>query len=385
MAGFGALPFGHAPAFVREAARRHLEGAAPSLYPEALNPFAGALAQALVAAAGPRYETCFLANSGAEAVEAALKAALLATGRSRVVYADGGYHGTTLGALACMARGPYRDPFAGVLAPFAEVPFGDAAALARALEGGDVAAFLVEPIQVEAGVRVATPEYLAAARALCDRHGTLLILDEVQTGLGRTGTLFAFQQAGVEPDLFTLGKALGGGLVPVSVAVMGEGIWRRAYGGVLRTEIHNTTFGGNALGCAVALAVLERLTDPELLATVRARGASLERRLRAALAGRPGVARVTMRGLLGGIELRALSHPWASWSSLGLPELEGRPAAGALAIRRLARHGILAHLCAHDWSVVRVEPPLVVDEDGCARFVAALDESVAWLESNALV
>jgi putrescine aminotransferase len=383
MAGFGATSFGHRPAFVAEAIARHLERPVPNLYPEALNPFAGALASALVKAAGPRFETCFLANSGAEAVEAALKAALLATGRSRIAYASGGYHGTTLGALACMARGAYRDPFEAVLSErFVEVPFGDAEALERALARDDVAAFMLEPIQVEAGVRVAAPEYLAAARALCDRHGSLLVLDEVQTGLGRTGTLFAFQQAGVEPDIFALGKALGGGLVPVSAAVMGEGIWQRAYGGVLRTEIHNSTFGGNALACAVGLAALERASEPSFLAQVAARGAGLERRLQAALGERPSVQRITMVGLLGGVALRDVSDPWATWSSLGLPELDRQAVSGALVVRQLARHRILAHLCGHDWSTVRIEPPLIVDEERCARFVEALVASVDWLERN---
>src|SRR5439155_10039790 len=160
---------------------------------ESLNPFAGELAARLVQLTGDEFETAFFANSGSEAVEAAIKTALLATGRPRIAYAEGGYHGTTLGALACMARGPYRADLDTVLPGFREVPFGDARALEAALAAGDVAAFLVEPIQMEAGARIAGPAYLGAARAACRRHDAALIFDEAQTGLGRTAAGFSLQ------------------------------------------------------------------------------------------------------------------------------------------------------------------------------------------------
>jgi putrescine aminotransferase len=327
VAGFGSLNLGHNPEPLRRALREHLDRDVPNLYVENLNPFAGRLAARLTEAAGPAFESCFFASSGAEAVEAALKTALLATGRPRIAYAAGGYHGTTLGALACMARGPYRDPFADVLADFVEVPFGDGAALRRALAAGDVAGFLMEPIQVEAGVRVGADAYLREVRAACDAAGTLLLLDEVQTGMGRTGRLFAFEHADIAPDILILAKSLGGGMVPIGAAVMGRGLWTRAYGTYLRAEIHNSTFGGNAL--------------------------------------------------------RDVRHPWLSWENLGLPELAGRPSAGALLVERLARRGILAQVCGHDWSVVRVEPPLVVEPETCARFVEAVRDGVRWLEEKA--
>ncbi len=384
MAGFGALNFGHQPLFVLEAIARQLANPAPNLYVEALNPFAGALAQALVAAAGPSFETCFFASSGSEAVEAALKTAMLASGRFRIAYASGGYHGTTLGSLSCMASGLYRDPFERALpANAVSVPFGDAAELERVLGAGDVAAFMLEPIQMEAGVRIAETDYLRAVRESCDRHGTLLVFDEIQTGMGRTGKLFAYQHTDVVPDLFTLGKSLGGGVLPISAAVMGEGLWTRAYGSPLKSEIHNSTFGGNALACSAALAVVEHCQKAEFLATVAERARELELALRRALEGRPAVERISLRGLLGGIQLRDVSHPWASWSSLGLPELEPYPASGALVVQRLTRAGILAHLCAHDWSVLRIEPPLTITREECSAFVAAVDDAVRWLEDNA--
>jgi putrescine aminotransferase len=388
VSGFGALSLGHDPPAVRAAIERHLQTGAPSMLVESLNPAAGALAARLVALAGPSFETAFLCNSGAEAIEAALKTVMLATGRTKIAYAERGYHGTTLGALACMGRGVYRDPFASVVdrLGFVSVPFDDLPALDRALSGGDVAGFLVEPIQMEAGVRVPSSDYLSGASALCRRHGAKLVLDEVQTGLGRTGRLFAFEHessspAQWAPDVLVLAKALGAGVVPIGAAVMGEGVWRAAYGTYLRSEIHNTTLGGNALSCAVAQAVLDVVTVDSFLATVRERGDRLQARLASALSTRRCVGRVVSRGLLGGVELRA-DHPWTTWEALGLPELEGHATSGPLVVERLARKRILAQVCAHDWSVVRIEPPLIVDEATLDAFVDALTEAIVWLEEN---
>jgi acetylornithine/succinyldiaminopimelate/putrescine aminotransferase len=382
--GFGTLSFGHNPAFAKAALAEALQSTAPHLYAEALNPFAGRLAEALVQAAGEPFETCFFANGGAEAVEAALKAAVAASGRPKILYAEGGYHGTTLGALGCMAQGPYREPFEALLSRgFQSVPFGDSAALALSLESEPAAAFLIEPIQMEAGVRIASAEYLAEAKRLCQAAGCLLILDEIQTGLGRTGKAFTFQHTRTQPDVLVVGKALGAGLVPISAAVFATGIWQRAYGSSLRSEIHNSTLGGNALCCAVGLAVLEHLANGALLEQVQQRSAQLSRGLSRVLEGRRSVLRTSLRGLLGGIQLRPVSHPWATWAGLGMPELEPRTSSAALLVQRLAKLGILANVCGHDWSVLRIEPPLTVSAQACEEFIAALAVSLDWLEENA--
>jgi acetylornithine/succinyldiaminopimelate/putrescine aminotransferase len=382
--GFGTLSFGHNPAFAKAALAAALQSTAPHLYVEALNPFAGRLAEALVAAAGAPFETCFFANGGAEAVEAALKTAVAATGRAKILYAEGGYHGTTLGALGCMAQGLYREPFEALLPRgFQSVPFGDSRALADSLASEPAAAFLLEPIQMEAGVRIASSDYLADAKRLCQAAGSLLVLDEIQTGLGRTGKAFAFQHTETQPDIAIVGKALGAGLVPISAAVFANGVWERAYGSLLRSEIHNSTLGGNALCCAVGLAVLERLGTGDLLAQVQQRSSQLAQGLARQLEGRRSVLRVSLRGLLGGIQLRPVSHPWATWAGLGMPELEPRASSAALLVQRLAKLGILAHVCGHDWSVLRIEPPLTVSAQACDEFIAALGLSLDWLEENA--
>ena len=383
ISGFGSFNLGHNPEVIKETLREHLSGNAPNLFVENLNPYAGTLAERLIDACGATFETVFFSNSGSEAVEAALKTAILATGKKRVAHAEGAYHGTTLGALACMGRGLYRDDFNGVLADFPEVPFADAKALENALSKEDVAAFIVEPVQIEAGIRIAGDEYLQDARKLCDRFGALLIFDEVHTGMGRTGTLFGWQHSGVVPDIFTLAKSLGGGMVPIGAVLMAEGLWRRAYGNYLRCEIHNSTFGGNALACRAALKTLGVIGASGFLASVRERGEALFLRLTQALEGSRLLERVAWRGLLGGIKLKDVNHPWLQWENVGLEELRGRPISGVLVMERLARRNILVQVCAHDWSVIRVEPPLTVDPDACARFVDAMGEAVRWLGENA--
>jgi putrescine aminotransferase len=364
------------------AAREHLERGAPLIFEENINPFQGELAAALVRAAGPSFETCFFTNSGTEAVEAAIKTAMAATRRPRVAYAEGAFHGTTLGSLACMGCRHFRDDFEPALPDYPRVPFGDLGALERALSAGDVAAFLVEPVQIEAGVRIASDDYLRGAKELCARHGALLILDEVQTGMGRTGRLFAFQRSGVAPDILCLAKSLGGGVVPIGAAVMGEGVWRRAFGTYLRSEIHTSTFGGNSLSCAVARKALEMFEAPGFLEGVRARGERLFGRLAAATDGCEAVRTIRWLGLIGGIQLRDADHPWFRWENMGLPDMEGYPTAGVLMVERLGRRGMLTLFCSDDWTVLRIEPPLTVSEEAIDRFAAAVGETVRWLSEG---
>jgi putrescine aminotransferase len=370
---------GHNPPDVLTAVREELDRSAPFILPENLNPHAGRLAKALVETAGPKFGVCFFCSSGSEANEAAIKTAIAATGRPRIAYADGGWHGTTLGALACMGRGIYREKFAATLPHFVEVPFGDASALNRALVAGDIAAFLLEPVQMESGGRIASTEYLRQVQDICRQHGTILILDEVQTGMGRTGRVFAFQSAGVEPDIFTLAKSLGGGVVPIGAAVVADKVWHEAFGTYNRCEIHNTSFSGTSIGCAAAIRSLELISNPAFLENVRGRGNDLFGELRDRLGDSAAVEKINNLGLMGGITLRPVRHPWLQWENLGVPELAGYQTAGALVVERLWRKHILTQICAHDWLTVRIEPPLIVDEPACRRFVDAICGAIDWL------
>lgn len=382
IAGFGALPFGHDPPAIRQAIARAIDSGAPNLYSEALNPAAGSLAHALLSATGWRDGNVHYCNSGAEAVETLLKVAIAATGRPVIVYVAGGYHGCTLGALACMAEGLYRAPFEGAMPRFIEVAHDDPAALEAvfAAHRGAIAGVLAEVVQVESGVRMLSREWLSCARSLCDREGALLLFDEVQSGLGRTGRLWSFEHAGVEPDAFAVAKGLGGGWVAIGAAVLREGVWSRAFGRYDRAEIHASTMGGNRLACAVAESVVQIVSDEGFLRAVRETSDRLWSALREELRPFECVEHVRGYGLLGAVRFRESEHPWLTWEGMGMPDFVGKPTAGPVVVDRLGRKRVLSQVCGHDWSSVRIEPALTVDAQTCERFVAAMGAAALFLD-----
>jgi acetylornithine/succinyldiaminopimelate/putrescine aminotransferase len=265
----------------------------PTLHGSFANEVRARASQALVARAMGGRGAVYWGNSGAEAVEAALKLAALVTGKRRFVACRGGYHGKTLGALSATWGDKYRKPFEPLLWRFEHVPFDDAGAAAAALDG-DTAAMIVEPIQGESGVSVPRPGYLAELRRACSERGVLLVLDEVQTGCGRTGAFLAAEHEGVRADVVCLGKGLAGG-IPIGATVVTPEIAAKVTRGA-----HTSTFGGNPLALAGVLAVLS-LLDAELLAGV----AALGERFRAALRdlGHPRVVAVRGRGVMIGVEV----------------------------------------------------------------------------------
>jgi predicted acetylornithine/succinylornithine family transaminase len=286
----------------------------------------------------------FFCNSGAEANEAAFKFARKWSGKTDIVAFSGAFHGRLFASLAATDRPDYRRPFEPLLAGVQIVPLGDRAAAARAVTDR-TAAVIVEPVQGEGGVRTVEPEFLAFLRALCDERGAALIFDEVQCGLGRTGTLFAFEQSGVTPDMLTLAKPLAGGL-PMGAVLVNDRV-----AAALAPGDHATTFGGGPLVATVALEVVRTIADPGFLADVRAKGAWLGERL-ARIAKAPRVVRG--RGLMWGIEL-------------------GEPAAAFVTAAR-KRH--LLVLSAGP-TVIRIVPPLTITSDELQRGVAALAEVLA--------
>ncbi|MGQ4494662.1 acetylornithine transaminase [Dermabacteraceae bacterium P13095] len=265
----------------------------------------------LTRAAAPAGSGVFFTNSGTEANEAALKIARR-TGRTRLLALSDSFHGRTLGALSLTAKEAYRGPFAPLLKSVDFVPAGDVAALARELAANDVAALFVEPIQGEAGVQELSADYLRAARELTAQAGTLLVVDEVQTGIGRTGDWFAHSAAGIVPDVMTLAKGLGGGFPIGAVIAYGE-----ANASLLTAGQHGTTFGGNPLAATAGLTVLSVIADEHLLENARLRGQQFRR----ALATLPGVREVRGRGLLLGIGLEADSAADIVAAGLARPEL----------------------------------------------------------------
>ncbi len=339
--GVGNLGAAH-PAVVR--AIREQAGELIHLGSGYATPVRSAFLERLLSLLPPSFATVFLSNSGTEAVEAAIKIARSSTGRPKVVAARRGFHGRTLGALSATWRRELREPFEPLVPEFVHVPYNEPEALASAVDDR-TALVLLEPVQGEGGVHIATPEYLRAARAACDRTGALLGLDEVQTGLGRTGRLFAFQHSGVVPDLLTLAKSLAGG-VPIGATVATAAVASRFRGS------HHSTFGGNPLACAAGLAALDVLVRERL----SERAERLGHRAGPLLAGLPPakVREVRGLGLMWGVELRERAAP----------VLEALQARGYLAISAGA-------------TVVRMLPPLVIPEDDWLGGLHALAGAIA--------
>ena len=307
-----------------------------------------------IAPAGVRYS--FFCNGGTDAVEAALKFARKATGKTEFVSTEGSYHGKTMGALAVTGREKYRKPFEPMVPGTTFVPFNDLDAAMRAVNE-NTAAIIIEPIQGEGGIHPAQPGYLKGLRQICDERGVLLIVDEVQTGLGRTGTMFAVEQDGVVPDILTLAKALGGGVMPIGACMATAAVWERVFDA--NPLLHTSTFGGNPLACAAGLAALEVTHDERLCEQALVRGEQLMTGLREVQAALPtALTAVRGRGLMIGVEFAVKD-------------------VAELTINGMARRGILAAYTLNNPKVIRFEPPLIVTEAQVTTAVGAFHESVA--------
>jgi len=300
----------------------------------------------------------FFANSGTEANEGALKLARLATGRPNIVGAIGAFHGKTMGALSASGRDTYKTPFQPLVPGFSHVPFGDLEALERAVTA-ETAAVILEPIQGEGGVIIPPDDYLPGVRRLCDRTGALLILDEVQTGLGRTGKMFACEHWGVAPDLLTMAKALGGGVMPIGAITGRPQIWKTLE---QNPYLHSSTFGGNPLACAAGVATIKVLLEERLPQRAAQLGAYLLERLRELQRRHPGMIRdVRGKGLLIGMEFPD-------------PDLVLLITADAM------ERGVIVFYSLNKPECFRIAPPLVVTEAQIDRAVEVLAHSIAWAE-----
>lgn len=384
VSSYGALNLGHNHPRVRAALDRFHAEARLDLSKELVSRYGAALAHNLSLLTPGDLDAVYFCNSGAEAVEAALKLAqrYFDGKRSRFVYARGSMHGKTIGALSVTGGEVYRDCFR--LLPQIEVPYGDADALERAMSAaprkgeGALAGVILEPIQGEAGVVVPPAGYLTAARALCDRHGVLLILDEVQTAFGRTGRMFACQHEGVVPDILATAKSLGAGMISLAATISRSAVYRRAYGSPSSCLVQTTTFGGRASACAAGLAGLEALIADDLPARAEAVGGRLLQRLRAVAARHSSwIADVRGRGLMIGIEFRADLVDRLGSLPLQLPGVRTvlrKHIPGMVAAALLKQHDVLCTLMLNHKGVLRVYPALVAAEAELERFCAALDQ-----------
>jgi acetylornithine/succinyldiaminopimelate/putrescine aminotransferase len=302
--------------------------------------------------------TCTLfGTGGGEANDAAIKLARGFTGCKEILYAERGYHGHTGFALSAIGREAYREPFEPLMPGFRRVPFGDVEALEKAISG-ETAAVLLEPIQGEAGIRIPPDDYLQTVRRLCDENGALLILDEVQTGFGRTGRMFACEHWGVVPDILTVAKSLGGSLYPISATIYREDLLDFF---IAHPFIHLSTFGGSDLGCVVALAVIDVIQQEGLVERARAMGERFAAGFEVLKRRYPGLLlEVRQKGLMMGLQFTNASiGPRMSY--------------------QLAQRGVLAIYSGNDPSVMRLMPPLVIGEEEVDQVLEALDEAMAQL------
>jgi ornithine--oxo-acid transaminase len=382
LSGYCVHNVGHNHPDVVAALQAELAGSGPAMIQTHVADLAGELAEKLCERAGGRLQRAFFCSSGSEGVEAAIKFARAHTKRNGILAAEHAFHGLTCGALSLMSDAYWRDGFGPLLQDTKTIPFGDLAALERELKSKRYAAYIVEPIQSEAGVCVPGPDYLSTAESLCRKYGTLFVLDEVQTGMYRTGPFLAAHQFGVEPDMVVLAKAMSGGLVPCGAVLMSESICDSVYSSVPKAFVHTSTFSENSLAMRAALSTLEVLERENLGERSLQAGEYLSSRLREELRDFEMVKEVRGAGLLMGIEFQAprqlrLRVPYEAFSAIH-PGMFGQ-----IVVMRLFRDkGFLTQICGNNFMVLKVAPPLVVSDAQLDAFVAAVRDVVELANSS---
>ncbi len=354
LGGYGVFNVGHGHPRIVEAVRQQLERMPLGAKVFFSRPMAQ-LAQLLAEITPGDLRYSFFCNSGTEAVEGALKLARLHTGRGKIIAARNSFHGKTLGALSATGRDIFRQPCEPLLPGFVHVPFGDAEAVEKVMDY-NTAAVIVEPIQGEGGIIIPPVDYLGRLREICDGHGALLIFDEVQTGIGRTGKMFAADHYGVVPDIMTLAKALGGGVMPLGALIARPQVWD-----VFETSpfLHTSTFGGNPLACTAGVATIQVVIEENLAEKAHLHGQYFLQKLKALESKYPNVVTEARGiGLLMGLELT-------------------REGMGGLVMAELIDAGIIAAYTLNNPKVIRLEPPLIITLSEIDRVVAVLDKALA--------
>lgn len=383
LSGYCVHNTGHNHPFIVEALREELSAQGPAMVQSHVPDLAGRLAERLCTLSGNHLRKVFFCSSGSEGVEAAIKYARAHTGRTGLVYADGAFHGLTCGALSLMGDPFWSEGFGPMLSDTHQVLFGDLTALEAKLATKKIAALMIEPVQSEAGIRVPANDFLPKAQALCRKYGTLFVLDEVQTGLGRTGKFLAGQHYGVEPDIVILAKALSGGLIPIGATLMTEAVYRSVYDSLKRSIVHTSTYSENGLAMRAGIATLDVIRDEDLTQRSAKLGEYVRQRLRQELSGYEMIKEVRGAGLLNGIEFTV---PRSVKLRLAFETFKHIHAGmfGQMVVMRLFREkDILTQMCGNNFMVLKVAPPLTVTEEQVNRFVVSMREVVELIHSSA--
>jgi ornithine--oxo-acid transaminase len=374
LGGYSVFNVGRNHPRVKQALIDWLECDGASLVQMECNPLAGLLAEKLTRLTPDHLDTVFFTNCGTETTEVGLKMARKFTGRPRILYAESGFHGLTYGAISVSDDPMWREGFGPFLPGCVRVPFDDLEALGRELIKRDVAAFITEPIQGEAGVRLPSDNYLAEASRLCRDYGSLLIVDEIQTGFGRTGRWFGCNHWAVQPDMMLLSKGLSGGYVPVGAVVTRRDVFDKVFEDLSHAVVHTTTFGMNAMAMVSALAVIDVLKDERIVENAASTGEELLERLRSLARRFELVKEVRGKGLMIGIEF---GEPKSLKLKAGWKIVHAGPAGlfgQMLAIPLMRDHGILTQVAGHNLDVHKLAPPLVIGRQEIDYFLAAYEK-----------
>jgi ornithine--oxo-acid transaminase len=375
LSGFGVYALGRSHPAVKASLHQALDLDLPNMVQMDCALLPGLLAEQLIARSHQGISRAFFCNSGAESIEAAIKFARHSTQRPKILYAEHAFHGLTTGALALNGGKEFRKGFGELLASVA-VPFGDLDALELQLRSQDVAAFIVEPIQGK-GVYCATPEYWRAAQELCRRYGTLLVTDEVQTGLGRTGKFFCHEHWGLEPDIITISKALSGGFVPIGAMLTTEKIFASVYDSMEDALKHSTTFGRNQLAMVAGLATLAAFDDEDIVGHAERTGADLQDKLRGLAERYELIHDVRGLGLMIGIEFGQPQSRPAGRRFRTLERLRTGMFSQTVVVPLFHRHRIITQVAADNVNIIKLLPPLISGPAEVDYFVQALDDVMA--------
>jgi ornithine--oxo-acid transaminase len=369
------------PAVVR-AIKAELDRNGPAMLQGHVPELAGELAARLCTQAGGRLSKAFFCSSGSEGVEAVIKFARAHTRRPGILFAGGGFHGLTCGALSLMDNPFWTAEFGPLLPETQAVPFGDLAQLGKHLSSRKFAAFVVEPIQAEAGVLIPPPNYLEQAQSLCRRHGTLFVLDEVQTGMHRTGPFLAAHHFKLEPDMVILAKAISGGLIPSGAVLMSDAVYDSVYTSFKRSIIHTSTYSENSLSMRAGLATMDVLADGNLGERGERLGRQLRENLTARLSRYDMIKEVRGLGMMSAIEFRAprkfrLRILFEAFSRIH-PAMFGQ----VLVMRLFRDKAIYSQICGNNFMVLKVAPALVIGESQLDDFVDAIEAVVDLMHAS---
>jgi ornithine--oxo-acid transaminase len=392
LSGYCVHNTGHNHPAIVKALKEELDKSGPAMLQSHVPELAGELAERLCRLSGGALTKAYFGSSGSEGVEAAIKFSRATTKRAGILYARNSFHGLTAGALSLMNDEFWREGFGPLLQDTTGVAFGDIEALERAVASKKFAAFIVEPVQAEAGIRLPPLDYLRQAESLCRKHGSLFVVDEVQTGMYRTGTFLAAHQFGVHPDIVILAKALSGGLMPVSATLMTEQVYNSVYSSLRRAIVHTSTFSENALSMRAGLATLDVLENEQLGPRATILGEEFRGKLRKALAPFALVKEVRGLGLLCGIEFAAPKNLALRALYEAFHRIHPAMFGQIIVMRMFREKNFLTQICGNNFMVLKAAPPLVSSEAQLDEFVSAIRDVVAladwspafWTEALAL-